>query len=144
MTIIVDTDSPLIVGTNVDFGHFAIDPVALLNGVFQPIVGGTLEWESDNGVITPHLTGWMYTQNLAGTAAKMRIQYYASDGNGGYVHLATRGSAEKRPVNDDFELTEIDMAPYGDPSVVRVVVSTTVQNANGHFIINDSQTFNLN
>jgi hypothetical protein len=142
--IIVDTDNPRIVGTNVDFGSLVIDPAGLLDGIFQPGGSGTLEWESDDGVITPRLKGWMYTNNLAGTAAKMRIQYYAEGENGNYVHLATRGSAEKRPVNDDFELTEIDMAPYGDPSVVRVVISTTVENANGHFVINDSQTFNLN
>jgi hypothetical protein len=142
--IIVDTDSPLIVGTNVDFGSLAIDPIALVDGVIQPVTAGTLEWESDDGVITPHLKGWMYTKDLAGTAAKMRIQYYAEGQNGDYVHLATRGSDEKRPVNDDFELTEIDMAPYGDPSLVRVVISTTVKNADGHFVINNSQAFNLN
>ena len=142
--IIVDTDNPIIRGTNVDFGSLAIDPIALLDGVFQPVSAGTLQWESEDGVITPRLTGWMYTQNLAGTAAKMRIQYYSAGDNGDYVRLATRSSAEHRPVNDDFELTEIDMAPFSDPAIVRVVVSTTVQNANGHFVINDSQTFNLN
>ncbi|HKE76821.1 MAG TPA: hypothetical protein VKB57_24590 [Acidimicrobiales bacterium] len=142
--IIVDSDTPRIVGTNVDFGSLVLDPIALLDGIFQPASPGTLDWESEDGVITPHLKGWMYTKDLAGTAAKMRMTYYAEGDNGDYVHLATRGSDQHLPDNDDFELTEIDMAPYGDPAVVRVVVATTVKNANGHFIVNDSQTFNLN
>lgn len=104
---------------------------------------GELQWESNGGDITPHLTGYLWTQNLAATCAKMRIQYYAEAANGDYVHLATRGSPEHCPTTDTIEWTEVDMAPFSDPSIVRVVVSTTVENALGQFSIVGSQGFNL-
>ena len=142
-SVIVDTDEPLIFGTNVEFGTVP-NFFDVSQGILRPGGPGLLEWESDGGVITPHLVGLMHTEDLAGSCAKMRIKYYAEDANGNYLHLATRGSPEHCPDNDDWEMTPVDIAPFGDPTVVRVVVATTVENGNGNFVINDSQTFNLN
>jgi len=89
---LVDTDYALITGTDVDFGSIAINPGPFATGIFQPGGYGELQWESNGGDITPHLTGYLWTQNLAAMCAKMRIQYYAEAANGDYVHLATRGS----------------------------------------------------
>ena len=140
---LVDTDYALITGTDVDFGSIAINPGPFATGIFQPGGYGELQWESNGGDITPHLTGYLWTQNLAATCAKMRIQYYAEAANGDYVHLATRGSPEHCPTTDTIEWTEVDMAPFSDPSIVRVVVSTTVENALGQFSIVGSQGLNL-
>ena len=82
----------------------------------------------------------MWTQDLAGTCAKMRLQYFDEDG----VRLATRGSAEVCPDNDDLDITYVDIQPFSDPRIVRVIVSTTVEDGNGRFVINDSQTWLLN
>jgi hypothetical protein len=139
----VDDDNVLITGTDVDFGSIAVNPGPLAMGVWQPGGSGQVHWDDDGVDITPHLTGYLWTEHLLGTCAKIRIQYYADGGNGSYVHLATRGSPEHCPTTDSIEWTEIDMAPYSDPDIIRVVVSTTVQNASGQFTIWGSQGLNL-
>ena len=139
-----DEDDVLITGTDVDFGSIVVNPGPLAMGIWQPGGFGQLRWDFNGADVTPHLSGYLWTEHLLGTCAKMRIQYYALDANGAYVHLATRGSPEHCPTTNTIEWTEIDMAPFSDPDIVRVVVSTTVKDANGQFVIWGSQGLNLN
>jgi hypothetical protein len=139
----LDEDDVLITGPDVDFGSIVVNPGPFAIGIYQPGGSGQLVWESDGHDITPHLTGYLWTQHLRGTCAKMRIQYYAEDAHGAYVHLATRGGPEHCPQTDGIEWTAVDIAPFSDPDVARVVVSTTVKNDQGQFGIVGSQGLDL-
>jgi hypothetical protein len=140
--VLVDDDYyALIVGPNVSFGSNVINPGPFaMNGDAQPGGYGRLIWWSDGGVIEPELVGSMWTQRIGGDCAKMRMQYFDVHG----VVLATRGSAQECPSDDAFDIHPIDMAPFADAAIVRVVVSTLTKGASGNWVVNGSQTFYLN
>jgi hypothetical protein len=58
-----------------DFGDDDWDPFYP-----HPMGGGEVEWGFSEGRITPHLTGTLHLNNVAGACARMRIDYYADDG----------------------------------------------------------------
>ena len=140
--VMVDDDFyALIIGPNVSFGSNVINPGPFaMNGDAQPGGYGRVIWWSDGGIIEPELVGSMWTQRLRNDCAKMRMQYFDAHG----VVLATRGSAQECPSDDAFDIHPIDMAPFADAAIVRVVVSTLTKVASGNWVVNGSQTFYLN
>jgi hypothetical protein len=62
--------------------------------------------------------------------------HYADDSNGGY-DLVTAGSSTPHCAGaavNAYKVTGVDVAPFSDPDIARVVVATTAQNASGKFV----------
>ena len=140
--VMVDDDFyALIIGPNVSFGSNVINPGPFaMTGDAQPGGYGRGIWWSDGGIIEPELVGSLWTQRIEDDCAKMRMQYFDAHG----VVLATRSSPQECPSSDLFDIHPIDMAPYANAAIVRVVVSTLTKGASGTWVVNGSQTFWLN
>ena len=145
---VVDSDHPwhaAAQGTDVQFGR-PFDVLEYNSGIWRPYAGGALDWDLTNGTITPRLYGSMYTQDIGGRCAKMRMYYYrlATDGDGDpmpgvYSQLTARSSPPECPNDDDFHLDGVDIAPYSHPDIVAVKVATTLEDSNGRFVDTDSE-----
>jgi len=149
---VIDTDSPWLEapqGTEVQFGG-PFDFLEYNTGIWRPNTGGALSWDLTSGTITPRLYGSMYTQDIGGRCAKMRIYYYrfATDGNGDpipgvYSQLTARSSTPECPNDDDWYLDGVDISPYSHPDIVAVKVATTLEDSNGRFVDTDSAWYFL-
>ena len=125
-------DGVRLTGVGVDFGD-----LEFVNNA--PVGFGLLSWDLGNDTITPHLTGKLYLKNSMGVTARMQMRYFDVHGN----ILSTRAGGSVTANNNKLRKWTVDLAPYSNPLIYRVDVSTTVEGEPGQWFTVASQTFHI-
>ena len=126
------TDFVRLTGVNLDFGDWGLMPPP----GNDPLGFGLLEWDTSGGTVTPHLTGELYINNGQGLHARMQMRYYDVFGN----VLTTKVGGEVAALDNGTWDWNVDLAPYSNPSIYKVVVSTTYK-VGTNWYTKSAQTF---
>ncbi len=111
------SDLVRIPSTNLDFGEGGLLPPP----VNDPAGFGTLQYDISGGTIKPVLTGKLYLNNALGMHARMQMEYYDVFG----TRLANKHGGEVVANSNALHTFSVNLAPYSNPSIYKVVVSTT-------------------
>jgi hypothetical protein len=124
-------DPVQLASSTVDFGNGGLLP----SPIDDPISFGVFDWDTSNGTVTPRLTGEMYLTDAQGMPARMYMSYYDVFG----TRLAVKHSTASTALNNGTFTRTIDMAPYDNPAIYKVVVWTAF-NVGSDWIIQSSRT----
>jgi hypothetical protein len=110
-----DTDSVLLTGTNIAFGGSIWNPIT-----GAPAGGGTLFWSVVSGFYTPHLTGNLYLQNVAGQYARMHVSHWDGAGN----LISTQHGGIVQASGNALQSWSVDLTPINLKQIVEAHVCT--------------------
>lgn len=115
-----------LVGNSIDFGG-----AFFVEADEEPLTWGTLSFRNDGTTIEPWLVGYLHFYDALGVTARMQMRYFDAAGN----ELTTRVSDEHTATSNGHERVDISMAPFADPTIHRVNVSTTIEAAGNWFTV---------
>ena len=133
----VDDDNLLIpdYGTGLSFGGSGWNYAS-----WQAGGSGQVEWEFSEGQIRPHVTGTLHADNAAGECARMRIDYYADDGelpNGDnssyYDYLHTVYGGEVCANDNSYQAWSVDRRDWSDHRIRQVSLALERRNGSGNW-----------
>jgi hypothetical protein len=97
-------------------------------GVSSPVGSGTLDWGQGEGMnLTPHLTGTLYLNNVAGLCARVALIYLDELGAVRGEEYSGRACA---PGTKRYSAA-IDLAPFTSSKIERVTVKMQTQTTDG-------------
>jgi hypothetical protein len=120
------TDLVRLTAINVDFGDNS-----WVNNA--PAGFGTLAYDVSTGTtITPRLAGYLHVNNAKGMHVRMQLRYYDVFG----TELTPAKVGGTVTANDNaHHVWSVNLAPFSDPGIYRVNVSTTYEGSTGWLTI---------
>ena len=125
------TDAVRITASGADFGAsgFALG---------EPVGNGWLQWNLEDGRLTPKLMGTLHLNNVASQCARMNLRYLTEAG----TFITSRlGGEVCAPGNQHYEWT-VDLDPY-TAVIGKVTVELQTEDTSGQWWIRGSQTVSV-
>jgi hypothetical protein len=132
---VVDTDTFAINGEHADFGR---DPHLL----GTPLVGGDVVFSVNSGVVTASISGRTYLDDLAGSCARVKLDFLRAD-NTVIAGLSTTG-VDVCSASSGLHESAVWTRTRSGAQIAKVRVSTQIQLTNGNFTTTGSKTAVMN
>lgn len=114
---VLDTDYPLLNGSQIDFG-------GSVWALGTPVGGGTLTWRVVDGYYTPELVGTLHLENANGMYARMHVSHWDGGGN----LISTQHGGIVRASGNMHQAWSVNLTPQNLSQIVEAHVCTELSN----------------
>jgi hypothetical protein len=104
-----------------------------------PIGSAQLDWNLDDGVVEPRLTGYLHLDNSGGLCARINLRYLTEGGS----FLTREAGGEVCAEDNSHHRFSVDLAPYDSSKIGKVKVQLQTRGTNGSWNVAGSKTVSI-